>query len=86
MLTITVLKQKANEAGYSFQHGKQHWLPYGWGYRTEGGKAVEGYQILNRSTGCLVWPSYTDMYDHALSLNEAVGLLRELCAEKGITL
>lgn len=83
-MTISVLKKKANEAGYSFQHGRQRWLSRGWGYRLVNGETVEGYQIFDYSTGLFVGPSYTDMYDHALSLGEAVELLRELCVAKGI--
>ena len=84
MLNIYVLKRFANKAGYSFQYGYRHWLPRGWGNVLENGKLVKGYQILDHSTGYLVRPSYTDMYDHALSYEEAVALLRDLCAEKGI--
>ena len=64
--SLSTLKKKANDAGYSFQEGYQRYIRKGWGY-------------------VLVYPSYNDIHDHALELEEAVTLLKELCAARGVT-
>ena len=79
-------EKKANEAGYSFQEGYQRYNRKGWGYvpATDGDRVV-GYQIFDYQSGFLVYPSYNDIHDHALELEEAVTLLKELCAARGVT-
>lgn len=85
MYSMSTLRRKARQAGYSFEKGYQRWLPRGWGlvYDCNGDKTV-GYQIRDIYINYLVWPSCTEMYDHALDLDEAVELLEKLCAEKGV--
>ena len=84
--SLSTLKKKANDAGYSFQEGYQRYNRKGWGYvpATDGDRAV-GYQIFDYQSGFLVYPSYNDIHDHALELDEAVTLLKELCAARGVT-
>ena len=45
----------------------------------------KGYQILDYRSNCLVYPSNNDIHDHAMGLDEAVALLKDLCAERGVT-
>lgn len=85
LYSLSTLKRKANAAGYSFQKGYQRYIHNGWGYRTDtDGERIIGYQIYDHRTGVLVHPSNNDLHDHALDLEEAVKLLQELCAERGI--
>lgn len=48
--SLSTLKKKANDAGYSFQEGYQRYNRKGWGYvpATDGDRVV-GYQILTIS-------------------------------------
>lgn len=81
MYTFSTWKKKANEAGYSLQRGYQRYLRQGWGYvKDSDGNHCIGYQVMDNRTGFLVYPSYTDLFDHALSEEEATALLRELIA------
>lgn len=85
LYSLSTLKRKANEAGYSFQKGYQRYIHDGWGYRSDGnGVRIIGYQIFDYRTCVLVHPSNNDLHDHALDLEEAVKLLQELCAERGV--
>lgn len=85
LYSLSTLKRKANEAGYSFQKGYQRWMHDGWGYCTNAnGDRIIGYQILDNRTGFLVHPSCNELHDHALDLEEARELLQELCAERGV--
>ena len=84
--SLSTLKKKANEAGYSLQKGYQRYMYNGWGYRrTTSGERIVGYQIFDYRSGLMVHPSYNDIHDHALELKEAVTLLKELCAARGVT-
>lgn len=83
--SLSTLRRKAHEAGYSFQKGYQRYVHDGWGYvRTLDGERIVGYQIFDHQSGFLVHPSYNDVHDHAMGLEEAVMLLKELCAERSI--
>lgn len=83
--SLSTLRRKANEAGYSFQKGYQRYNHDGRGYvRTWDGERIIGYQILDYRTNFLVHPSNNDIHDHAMELDEAVTLLKELCAERGV--
>lgn len=83
--SLSTLRRKANEAGYSFQKGYQRYNHDGWGYvRTWDGERIVGYQILDYRTNFLVHPSNNDIHDHAMEIDEAVTLLKELCAEHGV--
>ena len=73
--SLSTLRKKANEAGYSFQKGYQRYNHDGWGY----------VHIFDYQSGFLVYPSYNDIHDHALELEEAVTLLKELCSARGVT-
>jgi hypothetical protein len=85
MLMISTMKKKANEADYSLQRGYQRYLHPGWGYRRDADEnRIVGYQIFDRRAGVLVWPSYNDIHDHALSESEAIKLLNELCKARGV--
>ena len=85
--SLSTLKKKANEAGYSFQKGYQRYNHAGWGYvRSQNGERIVGYQILDNQTNFLVGPSYNDIHDHAMGADEAVSLLKELCATRGVAL
>ena len=84
LYSLSTLKRKANAAGYSFQKGYQRFICNGWGYRTdEEGNRIIGYQILDHHTGFLVHPSCNNLWDHAMDLEEATKLLRNLCTERG---
>ena len=77
--SMSTLRRKANKAGYSFQKGYQRYNHEGWGYvHTVDGERAD-YQ-----SGILVNPSYNDIHDHAMELCEAVTLLKELCAARGV--
>lgn len=79
MYVLSTMRKKALEAGYSFQRGYQRYLRKGWGYVTDAdGNRCVGYQIQDKRTGNLVYPSYNDLWDHALSEAEAIELLQEL--------
>lgn len=81
MSTFSTWKKKASEAGYSLQRGYQRYLHKGWGYvKDPDGNRYIGYQVMDYRTGLLVYPSYTDLFDHALSEKEAIALLRKLIA------
>lgn len=83
--SLSTLRRKANEAGYSFQKGYQRYNHDGWEYvRTEDDERIVGYQIFDYQSGFLVHPSYNDIHDHAMELDEATLLLKELCAERGV--
>lgn len=83
--SLSTLRKKANEAGYSFQKGYQRYNHDGWGYvHTLDGERIVGYQILDYHTNLLVYPSNNEIHDHAMELDEAVALLKELCAERGV--
>lgn len=84
--SLSTLRRKANEAGYSFQKGYQRYNHDGWGYvHTKDDKRIVGYQILDHRSGILVHPSYDDIHDHAMELDEATSLLKDLCAKRGVT-
>ena len=56
--SLSTLRRKANEAGYSFQKGYQRYNHDGWGYvRTWDGERIVGYQILDHRTNFLVHKS-----------------------------
>ena len=79
MYPFSTLKKKALDAGYSIQHGYQRYLHKGWGYVVDpGGNRCIGYQIRDNRTGLLVYPSNSDLWDHALSEAEAIELLHKL--------
>lgn len=83
--SLSALRRKANEAGYSFQKGYQRYNHEGWGYvRRLDGERTVGYQIFDYHTNSLVHPSYNDIHDHAMEFDEATLLLKELCAERGV--
>lgn len=85
LYSLSTLKRKALAADYSFQRGYQRYYRDGWGYRIDGeGNRIVGYQIFDRRTGFLVYPSNNDLHDYALGLDEAVKLLQRLCAERGV--
>lgn len=85
LYSLSTLKRKANEAGYSFQKGFQRYIYEGWGYVTDANEErITGYQILDNRTGFFVHPSTNDLYDHALDLEEATKLLQTLCEERGV--
>ena len=46
---------------------------------------VNEYQVLDYRSNCLVYPSNNDIHDHAMGLDKAVALLKDLCAERGVT-
>ena len=56
--SLSTLKKKANDAGYSFQEGYQRYNRKGWGYvpATDGDRVV-GYQIFDYQSGFLVYLS-----------------------------
>jgi len=81
--TISTLKRKAREAGYSLGEGYQKYHHQGWGYCSDGsGNRIRGYQIYDPSVGFVI--TTNEMYSYPLSLDEAVKMLRELCKAKGI--
>lgn len=83
--SMSTLRRKANKAGYSFQKGYQRYNHEDWGYvHTADGERTVGYQIFDYQSGMLVNPSYNDIHDHAMELCEAVTLLKELCAARGV--
>lgn len=49
------------------------------------GERIVGYQVLDYRSNCLVYPSNNDIHDHAMGLDKAVALLKDLCAERGVT-
>ena len=84
--SLSTLRKKANEAGYSFQKGYQRYNHDGWGYvHTLDGERIVGYQVLDYRSNCLVYPSNNDIHDHAMGLDKSVALLKDLCAERGVT-
>ena len=78
--SLSTLRKKANEAGYSFQKGYQRY-----NHDTLDGERIVGYQVLDYRSNCLVYPSNNDIHDHAMGLDKAVALLKDLCAERGVT-
>ena len=84
--SLSTLKKKANNAGYSFQKGYQRYLNPSWGYfRTVKGERIVGYQIFDYRLNGLVWPSYDTISDHAMDYDTAVSLLKELCDARGVS-
>ncbi len=83
--SLSALKRKANDAGYSFQKGYQRYNHDGYGYvRRWDGERIVWYQIFDYHTNLLVGPSHNDIHDHAMGFGEAVALLKELCTERGV--
>lgn len=83
--SLSTLRRKAHEAGYSFQKGYQRYNHDGWRYVRRGdGECTVGYQIFDYHTNLLVGSSYNDIHDHAMGFEEAVSLLKELCTERGV--
>lgn len=83
--SLSTLRRKAHEAGYSFQKGYRRYNHDGWGYvRACDGERIVGYQILDYRTNLLVYPSCNDIHDHAMGFDEAALLLKKLCAERGV--
>ena len=83
--SLSTLRRKAHEAGYSFQKGYQRYWYNDWGYvRTRNGERIIGYQILDYRSGSLSHASIQDGHNYAMELNEATALLKELCAERGV--
>ena len=81
--TISTLKRKAREAGYSLCEGYQKYHRQGWGYCTDGnGSRIRGYEIYDSSIGCVI--TTDELHNYPLTLDEAVKLLQELCKAKGI--
>ena len=79
MYSLSTLTKKASKAGYSVQRGYQRYLHKGWGYVTDSdGVRRVGYQVRDERTGFLVYPSYNDLWDHALSETEAISMLQGL--------
>lgn len=85
--SVSTLNKKANKAGYSLQKGYQRYLHTAWGcVRDESGMRIRGYQIFDYLTGCLVWGTYNDLYDHVLDFDDALDLLTKLCKERGVVI
>lgn len=85
MYSLSALKKKAGEAGYSLRKGYQRYNHKGFGYvLAADGERIVGYQIFDNQSGFLVYPSYNDIHDHALEFEEAVTLLKALCAERDV--
>ena len=85
MLSIYTIRRKANEAGYSLRKGFQKWHNPEWGYVEDiVGDRVVGYEIFDYQTNYFTDDSYTELYDHALTFEEAIDSLRILCAERGV--
>lgn len=78
--SISTLRRKASKAGYTFCKGYQryHCNPE-WGFcRDADGNKIVGYMLFNDSTGLYVWPSYNNLWDYSMSLEEIVSLMEEL--------
>ena len=83
--SLSTLRRKAHEAGYSFQKGYLRYNHDGYGYvRSWDGERTIGYQIFDYRTNLLVGPSHNDIHDHAMGFEEAMSLLKELCTERGV--
>ena len=81
--TISTLKRKARDAGYSLREGYQKYNHQGWGYcKDRNGDRIRGYEIYDYSIGTVI--TTDDLNSYPLTLNEAVKMLQELCKEKGI--
>ena len=85
--TYKSIQKKANEAGLSLRKGYQKYLDKIFGnYVTdENGEKIVGYEVYDYQTNYCIRPSYNDLYDHALTLKEAVNLVKEICLERGVT-
>lgn len=78
--SISTLRRKATKAGYTLSKGYQryHCNP-DWGFcRDVDGNKIVGYMLYNDSTGFYEWPSYTNLWDYNLSLEDLVLLMKEL--------
>lgn len=79
--TISTLKRKAREDGYSLREGFQKYHHSGWGYRKDGdGNKIRGYEVFDYSAGAVIAPC--DLYSYHMTIDEAVELLQELCGQK----
>lgn len=76
---VSILRQKAAKSGYSLSKGYQRFHTPGWGFRRdENGAKIVGYMLYDNSTDFAVWPSYNNLWDHALSLEEVMSLMNEM--------
>ena len=85
VMTFRTMQKKANEAGYSLQRGRQHYLRKGWGLvRDDEGNPIIGYQIVDYRLYAAI-RGITELHDHALTYEEAVEDIKELCEAEGVT-
>lgn len=84
MYTISALKRKAKEAGYTLCEGYQKYYHTGWGYRTDSdGQRIRGFEIYDPRCGYTIFPK-NDMWSYGYTLDEVFELLKELCEAKEV--
>ena len=86
VMTFRTMQRKANEAGYSLQRGRQHYLHEGWGLvRDNMGNTTIGYQIYDYRLNAIIRGiSSGGLWDHDLTYEEAVEAIKELCEAEGV--
>lgn len=86
VMTFRTMQRKANEAGYSLQRGRQHYLHEGWGLvRDNDGNPIIGYQIYDYGLNAIIRGiSSANLWDHDLTYEEAVEAIKELCEAEGV--
>ena len=86
VMTFKTMQRKANEAGYSLQRGRQHYLRKGWGLvRDNEGNPITGYQIVDCKLNAIISGiSSGNLWDHDLTYEEAVEEIKALCETEGV--
>lgn len=81
MYSYRTIQRKANEPGCTLRKGYQRYLDPAFGvYVTdENGDKISGYEIMDWRLGFTVQGSYNGLYDHALSFDEAVAVVKDCC-------
>lgn len=81
MFSYRMIQRKANEAGLTLRKGYQRYLDPAFGtYVTDkNGKKITGYEVMDWQTGYTVKGSHNGIYDHAMTLDEAIEAVKDFC-------
>ncbi|WP_155829715.1 hypothetical protein [Butyrivibrio sp. AC2005] len=79
-LTISTLRKKAHAIGYTLNKGCIHYLSKDYPVYS---KDI-GYNVINESTGTMVWGCYNEAFDHLWTLSEVERFIKEQYIELGL--
>ena len=82
--SLKTIRKKAREAGYKVSHGFQHYHYNGAVCRDCNGNGYTGFNVLDLSTGLLVWDCYDEHYDHLWTLDDVDEFLKSVYEEAGL--